>query len=167
MSRNWLLRILMVVGSVLILAGAALAGWEMATADERSVITVHLWQGKTETLQFENLSLVPGQSCEYEVELAGKGAAQYDLLLDFVESEDSSLKHYARVKIIADQSAIYDELLTTALESEALHLPVDFAENRNTQLKIVYYLPLEVGNEAQKAETNFALRITASNERGE
>ena len=40
----------------------------------------------------------------------------------------------------------------------------DFRENKNTELKVIYYLPLDVGNEAKNAEAIFELQLTASNE---
>ena len=51
-----------------------------------------------------------------------------------------------------------------AFEKEKIVLPVDFDEGENTELKIVYYLPLDVGNEAKNAEAVFELLLTASNE---
>ena len=68
------------------------------------------------------------------------------------------------MKIVSNGETVYDELLATAFEDEILVLPVDFNEGINTELKIVYYLPLEVGNEAKNAEAVFEVLLTASNE---
>ena len=85
--------------------------------------------------------------------------------LDFVDTdEEKTLKKYARVKIVADGEVISDELLADAFEKEKIVLPVDFDDKKNTELKIVYYLPLDVGNEAKNAEAVFELLLTASNE---
>ena len=158
-------RIILIVGSLLILVGVLLMGLMLAKEDERGLITIKLEEGKTESLAFENLALVPGEECEYVVKLEKAGASKYDLELDFVDTDDEkTLKNYARVKILANGEAICDELLADAFEKEKIVLPVDFDEGKNTELKIVYYLPFEVGNEAKKAEAVFELQLKASNE---
>ena len=65
---------------------------------------------------------------------------------------------------MADDEAVCDELLADVIANDDLVLPVDFKENKNTKLKVVYYLPLEVGNDAKNAEALFELRLTATNE---
>lgn len=164
MPKSKLTRIILIAGSVLIIVGVSLMGWMLATEDERSVIEVQLENGKTQSVEFENLSLVPCEECEYTIKLEKSRADKYDLNLDFVEIEEKTLKNYARVKIIANGEVVCDELLATVFENEDIVLPVDFGEDKNTELKIVYYLPIEIGNEAKKAEAIFELLLTASNE---
>ena len=165
MPKSKLMRIILIAGSVLIIVGVSLMGWMLATEDERGVIEVKLEDGKTESLAFEDLTLVPGEKCEYIIKLEKSGASKYDLALDFVDTdEEKTLKNYARVKILANGEVVSDELLADAFENEKIILPVDFDEGKNTELKIVYYLPLEVGNEAKKAEAFFELLLKASNE---
>lgn len=164
MAKSKLMRIILVAGSALIIVGVSLMGWMLATEDERGVIEVKLEDGKTESLAFADLTLVPGEECEYTVKLEKSGASKYDLELDFVETEEKTLKNYAYVKIIANGEVICDELLATVFENDNIVLPVNFDEGKNTELKIVYYLPIEVGNEAKKAEAVFELLLTASNE---
>lgn len=164
MTKSKLMQIILIAGSVLIIVGVSLLGWMLATEDERGVIEVKLEDGKTESLAFEALSLVPGEECEYTVKLEKSGASKYDLELDFVETEEKTLKNYARVKIIANAEVVCDELLATVFGNDDIVLPVDFSEDKNTELKIVYYLPIDVGNEAKNAEAIFELLLTASNE---
>lgn len=164
MPKSKLMQIILVVGSALIIVGVSLMGWMLTTEDDRSVIEIQLKDGKTQSVEFEDLSLVPGEECEYTVKLERSDADQYDLKLDFVETEEKSLKNYARVKILANGEVVCDELLAAVFENEDIVLPVDFSEGRNTELKIVYYLPLDVGNEAKNAEAIFELLLTASNE---
>ena len=136
----------------------------LATEDDRSSMEVWLKDGVTQSVEFENLSLVPGEECEYMISLNSDTANTYDLSLDFVETVEKTLKNYARVKIIANGEAVCDELLATVFEGDDIVFPVDFSAGKNTELKIVYYLPLEVGNEAKNAEALFELLLTASNE---
>ena len=165
MSKIKIMRIVLIGASVLILIGISLMTWKLTTEDDRNNVDVYLSEGMTETIQFENLSLVPGESCEYVVKLKGDNAKKYDLSLDFVDTDqEKTLKNFAYVKIIANEEVICDELLADVFENEKIVLPVDFDEKKNTELKIVYYLPIEVGNEAKNAEAFFELLLTASNE---
>ncbi len=164
MPKSKLIRILLIVGSVLIIVGVSLIGWMQATEEERNVIQVHLEDGKTQSVAFENLSLIPGEACEYTVKLEKSGGDPYELKLDFVETKEGALKNFARVKLIANGETVCDELLATIFESEDITLSVDIGEKKNTELNIVYYLPIEIGNEAKNAEAIFELLLTASNE---
>lgn len=164
MAKSKLIRAFLIVGGVLIIVGASLMCWMLATEDERSVIKVKPEEGKPESLTFEALSLVPGEECEYTILLKKASASKYDLGLDFVETEKKALSNYARVKIISNGVVISDELLADAFVNEKVVLPVDFDEGKNIELKVVYYLPLDVGNEAKNADAVFELLLTASNE---
>lgn len=164
MLKSKLKEILLLVGSVLIVIGIAVMAWVLITDGDRSAIEVQISDGKTETVEFEALGLVPGERCEYNITMRAESSDIYDLTLDFVETGESTLKNFARVKIVANGDILCDELLATVFENDAILMSVDFRENRNTDLKIIYYLPAEVGNEAKNTEAEFELLITASNE---
>lgn len=163
MFKSKWMRFLLIAGSVLIVVGVGLMTWMLATEDERNVIEVKLSDGAAEIL-FEGLALVPGGECEYEIELKKDNADTYDLTMDFIEAEESPLKNFVRVKILAGDSVLHDDLLANVFDGEGIVLPVDFNGDKNTRLKIVYYMPIEVGNEAKNAEALFKLVLTASNE---
>ena len=164
MSKSGWMRVILIAGSVLILVGVSLMIWMIQTEEERNVIEVRLEDGKTKSVHFDGLGLVPGDSCEYTIVLEAQSSKKYDLKLEFVETEEKTLKYYARVAILSGEELLYDELLVTAFEGDAIVLPVDFTEDMNTELTVVYYLPVTVGNEAKKAEAVFDLLITATNE---
>jgi len=158
------LRTILIAGSVLILVGAALMGWMFSSENDSNVIEVRLKDGKPQEVEFAVFGLVPGESCEYEVILSGKRAKKYDVSFDFEETEGGALKDFVRVSIVSGEEVLYDELLADMFEKEDVVLPVDFNADKNTALKLVYHLPIEIGNEAKNAETLFKLLITASNE---
>lgn len=165
MPKSKLMRIFLILGSAMIIVGISLTGVMFATEDERNVIEIELEESKTESLTFEDITLIPGEECEYIIRLEKTRLSKYDLALDFVDTdEEKTLKKFARVKIIADGEVICDELLADAFKNDKIVLPVDFGEEKNTELKLVYYLPVEVGNEAKKAEADFELLVTASND---
>ncbi len=164
MSKSSFMRVIMVAGSVLIIIGVTLMVWMLATEADRNVIKVVIADGETQSIEFESLSLVPGGECEYKVVLKNDNGNKYDLSLDFVEIEEKTLKNFARVKILSGDGVVYDDLLATTFENENIVLPIDFSEDKNTELTIVYYLPVDVGNEAKNAEATFELLLTASSE---
>ena len=164
MTKSKVMRIVLIASSVLIILGVALMGYMLATEDERNVIELKLKDGATEAIQFESVRLLPGQECEYIISLDSERSEQYDLALDLVETEEGELGKFAYVKIMAGDEVLYDELLADAFEAEPIVFPVDFTKDKNTELNVIYYLPLDVGNEAQRAEAVFDLLITASNE---
>ena len=164
MRRSIFMRITLIVGSILIIVGVSLMMWMLTTEDERNVIKVSLDSGDSKPIKFEALKLVPGDECEYTVKLVRGGADKYNLKMDFVETEDGMLKNFARVKIITGGNVVYDELLADTIENENIMLPIDLKKEKSKELRIVYYLPLDVGNEAKNAEALVGLILTASNE---
>ena len=164
MTKNSFSRIVLIFSSVLIIAGVSLLAWVQATSENRNVINVRVQEGKTESFEFDNLNLIPGESCEYVINLKRDSMKKYDLSLDFVEIGNKSLKNFAYVKIISNGDVVCDKLLATVFEDQDVVLPVDFNEGKNTEITIVYYLPIDVGNEAKNAEAAFELLLTASNE---
>jgi hypothetical protein len=164
MQKNKLMQVAILIGSVLIIIGISLMLWSILTNDERNAIKISLDIGDSKPIKFEALSLIPGDECEYSVKLQRSRAERFDLSLDFVEIGDGALKDYARVKIIAKDDVVYDELLANTLENKRILFSVDFGEDKNTEFRIVYYLPLDVGNEVKNAEAQFELVLTASNE---
>ena len=164
MARTVAMRALLIAGSILIIIGVTVVAWMLITEEDRSNIEVYLSDGKTEIVEFDALSLVPGSECEYVIVLKNDNVNKYTLELDFTEKEEKTLKNFARVKILVKGEAVYDELLANALNDENITFSVDFGEDKNTELTVVYYLPIEVGNEAKNAEAIFELLITASNQ---
>ena len=165
MLNNKIRRALLVMSSLLVLIGILMTGWIHIKKKDKDVIKVQLSNGKTEVVSFDALSLLPGGSCEYTIKLKNDGFPEYDVTLDFVDvDEEKTLKNYAYVKIIANGTVVCDELLAKVFERDNIVLHVNDDKGINTELTVVYYLPLEVGNEAKNAEAVFEVLLTASNE---
>ena len=164
MLKSNLMRVIIIAGSLLIIVGASVMGFAMVAEEENNNIEVSLLEEGTESLKFEVGGLVPGDQCEYDIVLKAENTPEYDLKFDFIEIEEGTLKNYARVKICSEDKELYDGLLSDAIENVEFVLHVDFKKGENTKFKIVYYLPLEVGNEAKNAEALFELKLEASNE---
>ena len=164
MNHKRIIQIAVFVIGVLLIGGAILLGWLVATEDERNVMKVDLESEVAKPIRFESLHLIPGESCEYTVTLSGERTKDYDVHLDFIETEDKKLKEYARVKVVANGEVVCDELLARAFERDDIGLSVNFEKEKNIELTVTFYLPLEIGNEAKNAEAKFDLLITAGNE---
>ena len=164
MTKSVLMRVLLIIGAVLIVVGIALVGWLNATSEDRNVIKVQLVTGETQDIQFESLRLVPGQSCEYVIKFGHEKTDTFDVKFNFVEQEEKTLKNFARVKLLSGDETLLDELLATVFENDEFVVPVDMKNRINSEITVVYYLPIDVGNEAKNAEAIFQLLLTAVNE---
>lgn len=163
MTRGQFMRLVLISASSLIIAGVIIMGVVLSKEGTEDVIKVDIDSKEAQVVEFEALSLIPGESCEYNIKLEGDRSSKYDVVFDFVDLEkDKTLKNFARVKIVSGGEVICDKLLVDAIEKEDVTVPVDL--KKNSELKIVYYLPLDVGNEAKNAEAEFELHIMASNE---
>ena len=162
MAKHKFMRWILLIGSIMILIGVALMCWMLMTADDRTVIKVDL--DLEQKIPFEELCLVPGEEVAYTIKLNSNKGSKYDLHLDFVEEEDKTLKKYARVKIESAGEVVYDELLSDAFLAPDVIFPISFKESDNNEFTIVYYLPIEIGNEAENAVATFYLLITATNQ---
>ena len=162
MMRPNIMRIILAGICILILIGVVLMTWMLLASDD--IIELKLKKGQTSVVEFENLCLIPGQQYEYNAFLESDRRSDFILYLDFNELEDKTLKHFAHARIEINGEEICDELLVNLFEGEALATKVDFSATKLVELKIVYYLPDEVGNEAQEAEALFKLNLTIDNE---
>lgn len=163
MTKRMFMNIILIAICVFILVGAGLTGYLLNV--DKSVIKVSVIPNEPQAVTFEQLSLVPGESCEYTLLLSSEYAEKYQLIL---KSEDQNLSHtlknYACVRMEKEGQVLCDELLASALVSEDMVLTVDFSDREKNEIKIIYYMPEDVGNEAQNAEADFKLLITAQNQ---
>ena len=163
MDRVKTIRIIMVVLSSMLLIGVAMTIWMLLTREDREGVRVDLDE-PIAPIGFEHLCLIPGESCTYTLHLRGDGVSKYDVCLQFVETEEKTLKHFTYIRIESNGVVLCDELMEKVFEGDGIELQVDLRRTKQQDVTITYYMPLEVGNEAQNAEAFFDLLITASNE---
>ena len=108
-------------------------------------------------------ALLPGEEASYLVRMNGKRGVSCELLLSFSQLEDKGLAQYAFVRIEQGDKVVCDTPLSTALEGGQTALSLEFAKGRTEELKITYYMPAEVGNEAENTAAVFELNVTAIN----
>ena len=113
----------------------------------------------------EKINALLHESSEYIIRI--EGTTGYDLSLDFIEKPDTekmTLKKYAYVKVIANEEILCDKLLSAAFESDEILLHIEPTTGEKTEVSVIFYLPINIGNEAEGAEADFDLLIKASNE---
>lgn len=155
--------IALIVMCVMALVGVALTAYFLSAA--KNVIKVEIEPDKTQAVEFEHLGLHPGESCEYILRLSSEYSEEYRLELKFKDrAPELTLKDYACVRIERDGETVCDEVLATAFELDCITLGIDFSHGAKNEITIVFYMPEEIGNEAQDAEADFELLITATDE---
>lgn len=162
-TRKKITNITLIVMCVIILLGVVLTIYFL-TADKH-VIKVSIEPDTTKAIQFEELYLRPSESCEYTLSLSSEYAEEYRLTLRFEDQNTKlTLKDYAYVRIEKDGEVLCDTRLSEIFEQPSIELTVDFTDGKKNDIRIIYYMPEDVGNEAQNAEADFTLLVTATNE---
>lgn len=168
MIGNKKLLVTLTATAVMIIIGVGLMIWAMWNEQEVNVIDVRLSDGASAPVEFNDLSMLPGDSTDYTIRFSSYSSDQYHVTLDFLEDEDdkasNTLKHFVKVRIDVDGKTVCDDLLKNAIDGKVIDFPVDVGKGVNTKVQVTYYLPDDVGNEAKGAKADFKLHIHASNE---
>lgn len=131
------------------------------TPNNDETIQVEIKDGDTSVVEFEKLGLVPGQSIEYTLYLSSSSGPTKTVHFDFYETADSPLKDYVYVKMLFDGEVICDALLSDVMTDNSISFEADLSSGDQYEVTVIYYMPEEVGNEAEGAEAWFDLYITA------
>lgn len=166
--RNKVMVIVLICSSCLILASAIFLGVLLHHVDERpNTVRLDL-EGKAETVEFRGLALHPGESIEYNVDLTNEVGGKCQLSLNFREFEPETraneLQNYVYALIALDGEEVGKVLLKNLLEGELPPIDCTLDKHDPVELKIIYFMPLDIGNEAENTDALFDLVITASNE---
>jgi hypothetical protein len=150
---------------VLILLGLGLSAYFVASSDRNDVVCVELGEGEKEVIAFDSLSLLPGEEEAYKISLRTSVVGVGTVSLDFAEegSEEGRLKDYLYVRLIVDGETLCDDLLSNVLSRDAIAVECELSEETPFDFLVVYYLPVETGNEVQGATAAFTLSVWASN----
>lgn len=110
--------------------------------------------------------LVPGYENEYTLTVTADRPGDYDLTFSFVEkgNEDNILKENLYILIEYDGEIICDDKLSE-LYDQQFYLDIELKRWRGKDIRVVYYVPIEVGNEIQGQVVDFDLYITAKEKR--
>lgn len=150
---------------VLLLAGVVLLALTLASPSNDFIKDVTLNDNGTtqETLEMSANGLIPGDSREYTLNFKGQSTGSYALNFEFVEIRNSfpedSVKVTFKYGEKEDESATYD--LLDLLGGQVVTLKLKVVAKRATAVRVIYWLPLEVGNDAQNAAVDFVVNLSA------
>ena len=154
----------MIAVCVLILTGSCIMGYFVMNPD-RGSDTIEVDLGKGGNVDFEDLAMLPGESTEYKIKLKGEIEAECNVTLEFKEKGDNNtLKDFVYVRVEYEGKVLCDKLLADVLDGKRIKFVGDFRDGRRDNIKITYYMPIEVENEAENAEANFSVHISVVNE---
>lgn len=153
---------------MLIIVGACLSAYFVTHLDRREIVHIALDEETEETVSFEDLSLIPGEKTSYTVSIYGDVKGECDVFLSFradtaVMEEKNTLDEFLYVQIAEGDSILYDEPLEGLINNGSLILKKLLEPNEKVDLTVCYYLPSDIGNEAQGAKTSITLAVRASN----
>lgn len=158
-----IINITLIVMSAMVMLGVGLSIHFLT--ESKNVINVEIEPGETKAVSFEELCLRPGESCEYTITLDSEYSEKIRISLRFEDNAPAlTLKNYVYVRVEKDGEVLCDELLAQMFERTEVSLSANFSSRKKNKLKIVYYMPEEISNEAQNAEADFKLLFTATNE---
>lgn len=148
-----------------ILAGVVLLGVIMINNDEFVTNITLSENGEThETLEFSAKGFHPGEDREYTINFKSPVSDRYRIEFTFEETYDGKLKDYIDVTVsYGGSEGWYEYKLADLLDGKTLLFDnVIFEAGEEVSFTITYTMPLDVGNEAQKATADFYLILTAT-----
>lgn len=157
------------VMTVIIFTGAAFTTFLLLYDDNRDVIKVSLEAGVPETVEFESLAMIPGEIVTFETQLFSDISSKCTLDIAFEEhaeqAKNSNLKDFVVAAIHVNGEFLCEKPLAELLDGEVLTLDgCKLNKNDPFNITFTFIMPLDVGNEAQGADTIFNVVLTASNE---
>ena len=131
-------------------------------SDFTEEITVEINGTTTSVLKMGELNLKPSESRDYAVNLKSKSDGEYKIDLNFSETTDGKLKDFINAEIACGEKK-YTKTLRELLSGEdTITFICSLKGDVATRILIHYYMPIEVGNEAQGAVADFNVALTAT-----
>ena len=164
-EQKHLVRVLLVLLSITILIGVAIMIYFLLLSSDDDTIKLDITANGQKSITFEDLSLIPGEKKEYAVALRSDIPGDYVLNLDFVEEEpEGTLKQFVYAKLEIGDEVICDSLLEELFEDGPLTIASYLSKRKGCDIKITYYMPIEIGNEAENAIANFMIAVSTVKE---
>lgn len=136
---------------------------EKSKSDNLDNIIIVDEEGASTTLDVFNLSLVPGEAKEYEVNLESLNDGTYEITLILKENDDGGLKDYVDVEIILVDRVIGSIKLRDLLDNDfKIKFEMDLTTKEKEVFIFRYTMPIDVGNEAMKKYAKFITHIDIS-----
>ena len=159
-------RILLVVLSATILIGVAIMWYFLHLSNDNGTIKLDITANGVKNVEFEGLGLIPGEERVYNVALRSDIPGDYALNLVFVENGEAPnpLKNYVYARMQVGEKVLCDTLLSELFEGDVVKIYSYLAKTEGCDLVITYYMPSEIGNEAENATADFVIAISSVKE---
>lgn len=121
-----------------------------------------------EVLEVSNLSLIPGESKEYEVELVSIHEGNFFVVLDYNQTENGGLGDHVDVLIKLEGKVLYEGKLSDLFNDDFVtEYKTTFVANQSQLISITYTMDVLVGNEAKNTFSTFEIALTIKRNVGE
>ena len=112
--------------------------------------------------EFDLAGINPGEQQEFLLRLSPKRRGAYEVELGFREIENNGLKELLSVRIFMNEETVFDGTMAELLESEqTVRFECSPADGAPTNVKVVYSMSEEIGNEAMGTWLDFRMLLTA------
>ncbi len=120
--------------------------------------------GETQTEQIKvSLSgITPGASAAYTVHLKASKGDSFALCVDCTKTGADSMAPFIDVQVLVDGQHVGQLPLSSLLGEEQLEFRIKFDNTTDVEVKIVYSMSLQVGDEAQNTAADFDLMLTTT-----
>lgn len=152
-----------ILGILAIIIGVVLI-YTLYDKEDRDVIRVNIDNHESKTISFEDLALVPGEETGYTFMFDQVDLAEYDVVLQFKKTEKTVPCDFIYVRISVDGEVKYDKSLGEFLDKDPVFFHINPIKNKDNEVNVTYYIPLDVGNEAQDVDVYFDLVVTATSQ---
>lgn len=166
LDQKYFVRVILIALSFTILIGISIMWYFLSLSNDSDSLQLEIRVNGQKTIRFDGLALIPGEEREYEASLRSDIPGDYVLLLDFVEDgENNTLKQFAYARIKIGDEVICDERLSELFDGDLIEISTYLSKKVGCDIKITYYMPAEVGNEAENATADFKIIISSAKER--
>ena len=135
--------------------------WSQPKADGDIRVQLKTNGVTSETIEFEGLQMLPGQSREYTLTVEASEAGLYELNFDFIGDGETVLVKYVSVALYCGEENVKELALQDALQGEPLTITKWIETSEPIDLTIRYTMKEDAKNDAQGTTADFEVKLTA------
>ncbi len=158
--------ILIISMVVLTLLGVGLGTWSQLSQEkyvtEKNIVLDDKDKTQTEEMAVKLTEIIPGDKREYSIFLSALEGDAFNFTVKFEKGSEKSLAPFIDVEIFLDEGSISKTKLTELLNGQEVQFSKTFDATSKLEIKIVYSMGLDVGDEAQNTTADFNIILTAA-----
>ncbi len=155
-----------IIIAVLIIATAIAIGVGVWVYDSQNKYiyekTVTLDEEPVSELGVSMSDICPGMTFEKKVLLKANPGDKYELELSFEKTGSDTLARYMTLDVYLGDTLIRSASLMSFLSGETAKMTAAFQDTKALELRFVYSMSLEVGDEAQNTTADYTVHINSS-----